>query len=271
MRVSALFVFAALGCKTPVEAPEELGDVSLFLFANFDGDDEVLAAGLANLDAFLGSQDLAAGLADRSVTLPVLDATNLGAVTGPDGVDAASQVPIGVFGESPNGLEGHIGLVADPNQICIASDSTVFAARTFLTPVDCFVDGTCPRVDTSNETRTETIIADVWIDIFGDYRRVLLEDGREAMVARGWIDEVFVADGGNNSWDQRYTLDVWIPTESGTTRRFYGMWSSASLGIGDDVYASLVKSGLDEYFANADGMILGEVCGNDRDRVNDRP
>lgn len=270
--MSALFAFATLaGCKAPVEAPEALGDVALFLYANFDGDDEVLAAGLANLDAFLGTQDLAAGLPERSVTLPLLDGVNLGVVTGPEGVDAAVQVPIGVFAESPNALEDHIGLVADPNQICIASDSTVFAERTFLTPVACFVDGSCPRVDTSNETRTETIIADVWIDIFGDYRRVPLEDGREALVARGWIEDVFLADGGNNSWDQRYTLDVWLPTEAGTTRRFYGMWSSATLGIGDDVYASLVKSGLDEYFANADGMIAGEECGNDRDRANDRP
>lgn len=266
-----LALIGLFGCKAPVEAPEELGEVSLFLYANFDGEDEVLAAGITNLDAFLASQDMGAALNDRAVTLPILGPEDQGGVTAPPGVDPNVQVPVGVFAASAHALADHVALVADPNQICIASDSTVYAARTFLTPIDCFVDGSCPRVDTDNETRTETLIADVWIDIFGDYRRVPLEDGREAMIARGWIDQVFLADGGNNSWDQRFTLDVWVPDDAGGTRRFYGMWSSATLGIGDDVYASLVKSGLDEYFANADGMASGEVCGNDRDRPYDRP
>ena len=44
-----LIILAATACKAPVEAPEDLGEASLYLFANFDSESgESLAALVRN-------------------------------------------------------------------------------------------------------------------------------------------------------------------------------------------------------------------------------
>jgi hypothetical protein len=269
-------VFVAIvlstGCKAPIEAPEEVDALSAYLMANWDTEDEeVLAAGVQNLDTFLAAADMTADLNDRTVTLSVLENENLGGLVQPEGIDPALQIPVAVWGLSAHEIDAHVELVSDPNQICIASDSTVYQGREFTSDLVCWESGECRRLETFNEVRTETALADVWLDMEGSFRRVLLEDGRDALLGRGYMPQQYIADNGSSSWDQRYTLDVWIPTDGGTFR-YYAMWSSVTLGgVGDDVYANLVKSGVQEYYDNTDAWISGEECNNPRDREYDRP
>lgn len=271
----ALVALSVVACKPPPEAPAEVTELSAYLFREFDAEDEeVLAVGVQNLEAILAEKDMTADLNDRAVTLTVLQGEDLGGITPPAGIDAAAQVPVAVWASSTHGLTDHKALVSDPNQICIASDSTVYQSRAFTTDLACWESGECRWIDTTNEVRTETALADVWMDILADYRLVALADGRDAMISRGLMPEQYLADGGNNSWDQRYTVDVWIPGADGAapTLRYYAMWSSVTLGgVGDDIYANLVKSGLDEYYVNTDAWIDGTACDNDRDRAYDRP
>ena len=50
----ALALVLLVGCQPPPEAPTDLSDLSLYLFANFDDEDPlVLQAGVVNLLAFL--------------------------------------------------------------------------------------------------------------------------------------------------------------------------------------------------------------------------
>ena len=48
------------------------------------------------------------------------------------------------------------------------------------------------------------------------------------------------------------------------------MWSSVTTILTDDIYANMVKNGLDEYYANTVAYSNGEDCDNDRARAYDR-
>jgi len=267
-------VLFAMGCASPPdEAPKEIGELSTWLFANFDGEENELATGTAELQNFLASTDPGeADVDDRAFTLPVLKEKDWGTISGPKGTDANDQLPVAVVGLSSHDLDGNINLAGENNHVCVESGSTKYYGRRFMSGEDCFFDGSCDLLETENEVRKETAIADVWYDLFKDYRRVVLEDGTEVMYARSWTEKVFPGDNGANSWDQNFTLEAWIP-DGKNTLRYYAIWSAVDIGlIGDDILVNLVIDGIDEGYEHADAFMSGDSdCGNDRDRENDRP
>ncbi len=269
---SLLFVpvfVAAAACKQPPpEAPKELTELSFYLFSEFDSDDDVVAAGMVNLQDWLSKQDLEADVKDRAVSLPVIEGKNLGGLSIPDGINAADQVPIGVPGSSSHPVADQSELFLEPNQVCIESGTTVWAQREFLEGKGCFASGDCDRLEVVQEVRKENILAKVWYDQYKSYRRVILDDGEEAILARSWTEEQFLADGEKNSWDQLFQLDVYLPGKGGTTLRYFAMWSSVVLvGVGEDSYANLVRDGIEESMVFADEFLSGNIesCKNDRD------
>jgi len=125
-------------------------------------------------------------------------------------------------------------------------------------------------METSNEFLIDSI-SDGWLDTFRDYRWVDLDDGRQAIVSRERMPNVAPALSGDNSWDQRFTVVAWLPTADGSsTQRYYAMWSSVTTILTDDLYAGMVRDGLDEYYKNAVAYTNGEECDNDRNREYDR-
>lgn len=276
MSVRTVVVVTALlsvGCKKPpVEAPAELGELARFLFANFDDEDgEELLAGVPKLQEYLDDHDLEGKLDDRTYGLPPLTKDDWGGIQGPAGQSADDQLPIGVFGISRHNLAKNVELAGEKNHVCIESSTTKYYSRTFLSDSACFLSGDCDTLETANEVRKESIAAKVWYDLNKDYRVLVDDDGNEVMFARSWMEEVSPADGGNNSWDQLYALEVWVPAGN-KTQRFHAFWSAVTIGaIGDDLYQAQVKDGIQEGFENADNFIDGELCKNDRDRPYDRP
>lgn len=266
-----LVAITAVGCaKAPPEAPKELGDLGLFLFKHFEDEDPAeMAAGVLNLKGIL-AEELKKDEKDQAVTMPILDGDNLGGLSIPEGVDAESQVPIALPGESVHPINDQLVAILEPNQICIESDSTVWAERTFVTDKACFEDKSCDRLEVTQEVRKENFLAKVWYDQYKNYRWLTLTDdeGNEssAIIARSWLDQVFPADGDNNSWDQVFQLDVFIEN-GGKTTRWFSMWSSVTLGgVGDDLYGSLVVDGINQAMVFGDEFIAGDIqeCKNDR-------
>lgn len=264
---AGLLIFSA--CEPPVEAPEETGELTRYLFANFGSETGAeLAAGAVNLESYLTTVDLTLEDKDRAVTLPALTADYLGGATMPDGVEADAQVPVGVTNRSANDIDAALTLITDPNQVCIANDSYLFYERTFDGDTGCFVDGTCTELTGTAQIRYESLLAKIWIDEYQEFRRVELEDGRTAVYQRGYTDQSFLSDNEESSWDQRFTLNVWIPDadDNSKTWRFLAFWSSVQMPlITDDAYANLVAEGIDEGFVNEDAFLAGEECKNDRD------
>lgn len=274
--VPVLVLTSSLACKKLDPPPEGLGELTLYLVAHFDDEDsEALAVGTLELEGHAAGVDLTGDLNARASTNIPLPAESLGGIDPvPAFWDPSVQLPVLMWGESIHGIQPNIDLVGEDNYVCIGSDSTVYSHREFDENLDCFLAGECDRVNTTSEIRKETFLADIWYDQYTDYRRFELEDGRVAMVSRGWIPDKYLADNENRSWDQLLLLDIWVEgaEDPAKTLRFSNLWSSVTIpGVGDDVYVNVVKSGMDEGFQRADQFISGEECDNDRDREYDRP
>ncbi len=264
-----LGLISLFACQPPIEAPEELGELLLFSFANFtQEDDEYLTATLDGFETYLLGLDLTGDVNDRAVTPPLLTEENLGGAPAPAGADPELQVNVAVSAQSTATLSQTLGLIVDPNQVCISADSSVYYQRTFDSDPDCFALETCDTLEVTNETRTETLLADVWLDTQGEFRRVTREDdGASVLFGRTWMPAMAIADDGENTWDQRYSLDLWLPHPSDDGfLRLTAMWSSITMtGVNEDLYATMVKSGVDEAFTNAAAFLAGEECKNERD------
>ncbi len=267
-------LFTACG-KVPVEAPDDLGELTQYLYVNYESETgEELVAGLEQLETYMLGLDLSAEVDDRAVTPPKLTDTHLADVAYPSSVDLDKQVPVAVSYLSDVSLADHYELMLEPNQVCIASNGTKYHDRVFLTDTACFADGSCELMETTNEIRFENFLASVWLDEFQNYRNVMMEDGRTAVIQRSWMEQQFDSDNGSSSWDLRFAISVRLPDadDDSKTLRFNSFWSSVTIpGVGDDIYAALVKDGIEEGFLNEDAFIAGEACDNDRDREYDRP
>jgi hypothetical protein len=274
MRLLAL-IFAGLmvatGCKPPADAPEDLGQLSLFMFENFDSEDvAALDVATLNLETYLVSLDLTAKVDERAVTLPKLTADRLGTVSATEGADLTLQVPVGVSGLSSQDFATNFSAVSETNYICLDSATSKFSERTFESDIDCFMSGECETLATSQWVRKESALGKVWFKLFRDYRKLTLEDGRDVMHARTYMKKSYITDSEKGSWDQNYVYETWIPTAEGDqTLRFYGLWSSVQLALlGDDAWAVLVKDGIDESFQFTDEFLAGndpaDYCNNDR-------
>jgi len=273
MRITLLAAVAlATACaKPPPEAPKELGDLSLYLFSHFDDEDpDALIAGLEALDLQFQDYELTGDLSDRSFTMPLLEKGDLGGVSAPPNQPVDEQTPVAVMGLSRHDLATNRDLIRKSNYVCIESDTTTFYGRDHMDDVGCFASGDCEVTATVNEVRKESILANVWYDLYKDHRNVELTDGRKAVIARSWIEDAFPSDSGKYSWNQLYTLEIWLASGK-QTQRFHTAWSAVSLGvIGPDVYTNIVGDAIDGGFTNADHFVDGEDCKNDRERAYDR-
>jgi hypothetical protein len=264
-----------MACTPPVEAPAELGELTLYLYENFEGEgadgEGAMPAGLLSLEEWLVDQPLSADddVDDRAVTPPTLPFDRLGGAVAPATADEELQVPVAVWVRAKEGMDTQLELMLDENQTCIASGTTTWHQQTWTDgDAACFADGSCEVLRSESEIHIDSL-ANVFLDMKRDYRWVELEDGRMAVVAREWLPEQEDAYDGDGTWDQRFSLIVWLPEADGKVLRFYSMWSSVTLaGIGDDFYSNTVKNGLNEHFENSVTFAAGESCD---DRDNDKP
>lgn len=265
---------ALAGCKAAPEAPLSLEDGATFLFSGFEGEAEDLEKAILDVEAEIKQVDLSVVAKDRAFTLPKLTADKLGGATAPEGTDPNNQVATVLLGRSEHDFDANYELALEANYVCIESDTTVFYGRTFVEGEDCWAGRTCSFLRTTNEVRKENILAKAWYDLFKDYRRVELSDGRTAMIARSWTEEVFPGDNGNTEFAQNFSAELWIPDGSATLRA-YAIWTEINIGLGPDAMQTLVIDGLDQGFEFGDGFMAGTApedydCPNDRARAYDR-
>lgn len=266
-----------VGCEKVAEAPEGLSDLSLFLMEHFEDEDyDEMVAGTQNIETEILAIDLTGN--DRWFELPIMTDAQMGTLNKHAGVIFEEQMPRGMAGLSINPLQDHLDLQMETNQVCIDSGTTKYHTRINTEGGDCFAEGNCDTLVTDAEIRKESI-ANVWYDYDKIFRTFELEDGRSAMVARGYMPDIYLSDEEKSSWDQIFTLELWVPhpDDSGQTWRWYAIWSHAAIsGIVDSLYLEKVKQGIDEGYERADLWIddaagVEDWCSEDRDRENDRP
>lgn len=278
----SLFLLSAiggslLGCKPPVEAPAELGELTLYLYENFDGNGEdgedALVAGAQGLVDYMEGLNMTVDSAvdDRAVTLPDLPFDRLGGAIAPADAAADLQVPVAVSGYVPEGMDIQLEGMLDTNQVCLASNTTVYHKQTFPNgDADAFAEREQERLVSHQEFLIDSFAGDAWLDVDREMVWVTLEDGRELVMAKGWMPEKAPAfDKDDVSWDQRFELIAWVPASDGGAMRFFAMWSSVT-GLSESLYSNSVKNGLDEHYKNTSTFASGGECANDRDRAYDR-
>jgi hypothetical protein len=264
----------AAGCARKLEATsleESELQASLYRTATTDAEDEeafeTLQAQLLQLRGVIDQYDENEP-DDRVFEIDPLTEADMGDVPPVPGTDTAEQTPTLTYYRSSHSFDELFALQQDSNQNCLGSGSTVWSERVFTSNEDCFFDKSCDYATSDGESRTENVLAKVWIQSKADYRRIVVPDEEggefEALVSRGWIEDIMVGDGGGAEWRQRYVLDVFIE-DGDTTLRSYAFWSEAAIPfVGSDLYVAQVKDGIEETMQNTDAFLDGEVC-EDRD------
>lgn len=283
----AVVVASACTPPPPIESPT-LAEVLPQLFARFDVEDGAeLPAIVAQLELALADADVDVDgpSSERQFTLhdpdlrdgggDPLGADQLGGARPPPETDPERQIAVVAFGRSPEDFATNVDVALEPNQVCIESDTTVYYARTYLGDVEAFRNGTVAVLASTNEVRKElSFLAAGWYDLYKDFRRGTLDDGRGFLVARSWIDEVFEGDGGG-VFRQTYTVETWIADGDGGVLRAYAFWGEIDIGLTSVAMRDLVAESLLDGFERSDRFAADDdvaaYCMQDRERPYTRP
>lgn len=273
---------AACTPPPPIETPS-LSEVIPEFFTQFDADDGAALPTLTvQLEAALDEAgvDIDGPSAERQFTLydpdaaedkgAPLGAAQLGGAEAPPDTDPALQIGVVAFGRSAQPFETNLEVLLETNQVCIESDTTVYYARTYEGDVEAFRDGTADVIRSTNEVRKElSILAAGWYDLYKDFRRFTLEDGREGVVGRSWIDQVYLGDGGGE-FRQTFTAEAWIDDGDGGALRMYAFWGEINIGLSTVAMRDLISESLLEGFDRGDRFAedddVTDYCGQDRAR-----
>ncbi len=258
-------LLAALwACKPPPEAPQELEELSRYLYREWGAEDlRVQADGLRELAALLDEVPLVDGaLLDRSWSLPDLEPDDVAPIDRPDR-DLSAAPGVAVATRSVWPVADHARQQTEADQTPFEPTAKDHYDRSFVDPADpaCFVDGGCAVMVTSNEaTRKNLVIPNgVTFLLHKTFRWVDMNEGvedeppRMAFLSRSWFSESWSSENGKTTLFQSYSVDVWIPDGDGTVR-YQTLWSETDLGIPatEDQVIGTVKGGIDSFYRHVD-------------------
>jgi hypothetical protein len=222
-------------------------------------DADALAVELAALDAWLGSTW------DPAVPGYQLDPLTEAEVAGLTRPDRPLEDALGgaAAAQSAHSLAQHVAFILEPDQSVVNPGDYAQFDRTFLEGGDCFESGGCDVLRTWNDiVKTAAFGVEIPYAYEKDYRRVRFTDAagasREAVVSRGWVEEVSLDADGANGILQSYNLDVMIDGPDGIVRT-QAQWAEMKLVIDDFVddeflFDQLI-SGLQGVFTDTDAAI----------------
>ncbi len=255
---------ALIGCKPPPEAPTDLNELSIYLFRNWETSDEgVLEVGMFNLQQHFAAMDLDVDYQDRSYQIDVLGTDDLVGVTAPDGTDPADTLGVGLVAGSVFTPEDHAQAIIQADQTPIEPNSRDQYERIFLDPTDpsCFPTRDCTVLRTNNDLIKKNSLMEIPYEMIKDFRWVeLSEDGEPGtevwgILARTWIEEAGIGESGNNTIEQSYSIDVFLPGASGSwgAYRYMGLWSESTGAVDDpDTVMNVTLWGMDDLFDETD-------------------
>ncbi len=287
--VSLVLLAGACTPPPPLENAN-LRDVIPRFFSDFEGGEEAEALDVLvevlERELVESKVDLDGEVSQRQFTLynpdevngefKPLGAAQLGGAKAPPGTDPAKQIAVVNFGRSRQDYATNVATLLESNQVCIESDTTVYYARSYVggSAAD-FEAGTTDVLRSTNEVRKElSFLAAGWYDLYKDFRRVTLSDGREGVLGRSWIEAVFNGDGGG-IFSQTFTAEAWIDDGEGGALRMYSFWGEIDIGLSNTAMRDLIADSLDEGFVRGDNFADDadptDYCGQPRDRAYTRP
>lgn len=266
-----LLSLALSACKPPPEAPVELGELSLYLFANFDDPDPlVMEAGMANMLTFLEDFETGVDLSidsaatERSWTIPALEEENWGGADHVPGVDPLNQDSVSVAVRSSYAGDAHSPLIGLGDQTPLESSSSARYDRTFLNDFDAWNTGREGALRTSNDIDRDNILLTLTYEAHKDYRWVTLPGGEVATIGRSWISSSYVNEPGAGTSGEDVmeffsNMEVTIPSGD-TSLRYNAVWGYVAFvpPVDDAVLANTVRNGIQEGFENTEIYLSGD-------------
>jgi hypothetical protein len=253
-----LLLAACSAPETP-PAPAEVEDLCPRTYRD-QPDSTALAVDLPELDTWLADEW------DPSVPGYALDALTDADVAGLTRPDRSLEDAIGgeAAAASVHTLDQHVAFVMQTDQSVVNPGDYAKFDRSFLEGGDCFATRACDVLRTWNDiTKTAAFGVIIPYAYEKDYRRVYYTDAdgesREAVVSRGWVEQVSLSDDGANGILQSYNLDVFLAQPDGGVVRVQAQWAEMKLSIDDFVtdeflFDQLID-GLQGVFTDTDAAI----------------
>lgn len=225
---------ALVGCKRPPAAPAELSELCSYVFEHMgDEDDTDLAAGVENLAAWFADNGLEApeeGFevtqidVDTAYALPDIDLSDLTQEEFEDGLVGAA-----VVNQHGHSLDDLAYAIVEADQMEVFPDDYQAFERTFLTDVDCFMDGTCVQVDALNYSEASYAgVLNVKSENRAQWRWV--DTGtRRALVHRAWLTGPADINPALATIPAEFFTTVTMELDDGTMVRMQTVWFVALL------------------------------------------
>lgn len=251
---SLLFSLLVLGCAPLPEAPEELTELSPFLFAQHDADPRVLQDAVENLRLGFDQIDLEGSRLERSWIPDPLRSDDV-AGTRLDDADPADCVAVGLVARTAFGSADHAEFAAFGDQRTAEPTATDYD-RFVLEPEDpgCFPGQVCGSLVTLNDVRRENALYAARFDLHKRYRWV----GEDALIARSWLDQPYEGEGGATTLRQSYGVDVVMRLEDDSVVRFQVVYGEVDLGaleVSDDLSRGVMRAAVDGLIVRTDEAI----------------
>ena len=264
----ATLCFLLLGlsaCSPPPEAPTELGELTTYLFANFDDPDPlVMQAGLVNMVTFLedfeGEADLGvdSSATDRSWSVPALQEDDWGGAAHVDGVDPELLYAVSVAVRSSYTTDEHTPLIGLADQLPLESSSSARYDRTFLDDFATWSAAGEGSLRTLNDIDRDNILLTLTYECNKDYRWVTMPDGSLATIGRSWISQSYVNESGAGTsgedvMDFFSNVEVTLPSGD-TSLRYNALWGHVSFvpTVDQTVLENTVRNGIAEGMENTE-------------------
>lgn len=262
MRLSRLALLVLLvGCARKRDgAPEDVDGLSRYLFANWE-DPEAMAEGMENLSVWLEAEGRSEAAADGYVLTDLVE-DEVSEVEHP-ARDLTDMIGVAVPGVSVHPIEAHAGLLVMTDQVWNDPGSYDLYVRELVEgDPDAFVAGD-GLIRTRNDIdKSGAFGVHIPYILWKDYRWVALEDGRQSIVARSWVEEEACAEGGNNCLFQSFSIDLFHAPNGDETIRMTASWNelvtSADSLLTDDARIGLMVNGINDVFDNTDDFLTGE-------------
>ncbi len=259
-----LIVIALVGCKPPPEAPTELDELSAYLFRNWETEEPgVLEVGMYNMQQHFAGLDLDTDYHDLSFQLEVLSDDDIVDVNAPAGTDPADCLGVGLVTGSAFSPEDHAVAITQADQTPLEPNSRDKYDRIFLDPTDpaCFLTRDCLVLRTNNDLIKKNSLMEIPYEMIKDFRWVELSEEGEpgtdtwGILARTWIEEAGVGESGNNTIEQSYSVDVFLPGADASwgAYRYMGLWSESTGSVDDpEIVMNVTLWGMDDLFSETE-------------------
>ena len=247
-----------VGCQSPAAAPEDLDSLTANLFTQFESEAATLESAMDNLSDRLRELEASAELDDRSFSLTPLQASALEGLEHP-GRELGDLTTYGLVYDSRFPVEVHIPSLLLDDLTELSLTATTYD-RTITEPEDpcCFQELRCDLMRTENHIIREQLLYTLDYQQRKDYRWVMLEDGQQALISRGWLPESAHGAAGQNHIYQSFDLEAWIPAGDRTIRYFALYTEFDYVGVSTEVARSISLSATDAALANVDDYLEGQ-------------